>query len=203
LTVERLEDGESQVSCCDEVVVGDELEVRGPIGGWFVWPGDGPALLVGGGSGVVPLMAMLRLARRLGRTSLIRLVVSARSPEDLYYADELAGPRRRSSTPAARRPRGPIRPAAWSSRTSTAPSVGRPAPMSAGRPIRRCSHVAGRAVWDHRRAHPGRAVRSDLLNHPARFPACRERRAQLTGGQLLHDLETPCLAAPCASGPTR
>jgi ferredoxin-NADP reductase len=92
LTVERLEDGEVSGFLCDEVVVGDELEVRGPIGGWFVWPGDGPALLVGGGSGVVPLMAMLRLARRLGRTSLIRLVVSARSPEDLYYADELAGP---------------------------------------------------------------------------------------------------------------
>ena len=61
LTVERLEDGEVSTFLHDEVEVGDELEVRGPIGGWFVWDGDTPALLVGGGSGVVPLMAMLRL----------------------------------------------------------------------------------------------------------------------------------------------
>ena len=71
---------------------GDELEVRGPIGGFFVWDGERPALLVGGGSGVVPLMAMLRQARRAGRAELVRLVVSVRSPEDLYYADELPGP---------------------------------------------------------------------------------------------------------------
>jgi len=58
------------------VEAGDELEVRGPTGGWFVWPGDTPALLVGGGSGVVPLMAMLRLAGRTGRADLVRLVVS-------------------------------------------------------------------------------------------------------------------------------
>jgi ferredoxin-NADP reductase len=73
----------------DEVAVGDELEVRGPIGGWFVWRGDTPALLLGGGSGVVPLMAMLRLAHRVGRSDLVRLIVSTRSPEDLYYAGEL------------------------------------------------------------------------------------------------------------------
>jgi ferredoxin-NADP reductase len=71
---------------------GDELEVRGPIGGFFAWDGATPALLVGGGSGVVPLMAMLRHARRTGRPDLVRLVVSARSPADLYYADELPGP---------------------------------------------------------------------------------------------------------------
>ena len=63
LTVERLDDGEVSTFLHDDVVVGDELEVRGPIGGWFVWDGDSPAVLVGGGSGVVPLMAMLRLAR--------------------------------------------------------------------------------------------------------------------------------------------
>jgi ferredoxin-NADP reductase len=65
--------------------------VRGPIGGWFVWDGATPALLVGGGSGVVPLMAMLRLARRTGRRDLLRLVVSVRAPEDLLYAAELPG----------------------------------------------------------------------------------------------------------------
>ena len=92
LTVERLEDGEVSSFLHDEVVPGDELEVRGPIGGWFVWRGATPALLVGGGSGIVPLMAMVRLARRTGRSDLVRLVVSVRSPEDLYYRDELPGP---------------------------------------------------------------------------------------------------------------
>src|SRR5206468_1068761 len=92
LTVERLVDGEVSSFLHDVVQPGDELEVRGPIGGWFVWDGDRPALLVGGGSGLVPLMAMLRLARRTGRSELVRLVVSVRSPEDLLYAAELAGP---------------------------------------------------------------------------------------------------------------
>jgi ferredoxin-NADP reductase len=95
VTVERLAGGEVSTFLHDVVVVGDEIEVRGPIGGWFVWRGDTPALLVGGGSGVVPLMAMLRLARRTGRASLVRLVVSVRSPDDLYYADELPGPEAR------------------------------------------------------------------------------------------------------------
>ena len=89
--MERLENGEVSTFLHDEVRPGDELEVRGPIGGWFVWRGSEPAFLVGGGSGVVPLMAMLRLARREGRSELLRLIVSARSPADLYYADELPG----------------------------------------------------------------------------------------------------------------
>jgi ferredoxin-NADP reductase len=92
LTIERLPDGEVSTFLHDEVVPGDELEVRGPIGGWFVWRDDVPALLIGGGSGVVPLMAMLRLARRTGRQMDVHLVVSVRTPDDLYYADELQGP---------------------------------------------------------------------------------------------------------------
>jgi ferredoxin-NADP reductase len=92
LTVERLDDGEVSTFLHDVVVPGDDLEVRGPIGGWFTWDATTPALLVGGGSGVVPLMAMLRLARAVGRADLVRLVVSVRTPADLYYADELAGP---------------------------------------------------------------------------------------------------------------
>jgi ferredoxin-NADP reductase len=92
LTVEWLEDGEVSSYLHDVVETGDELEVRGPIGGWFTWRGDTPALLVGGGSGLVPLMAMLRLARRTGRRELVRLVASVRSPADLYYAAELPGP---------------------------------------------------------------------------------------------------------------
>jgi ferredoxin-NADP reductase len=111
LTVERLAGGEVSTYLHDVVEVGDELEVRGPIGRWFVWNGDAPALLVGGGSGVVPLMAMLRLARRTGRSELLRLVVSARSPADLYYRDELPGPETtvvysRVAPPSSPRPAG-------------------------------------------------------------------------------------------------
>ena len=92
LTVERLDTGEVSTFLHDQVVVGDALEVRGPIGGWFVWDGASPALLIGGGSGVVPLMSMLRLARRERRTDLLRMVVSVRTHDDLYYADHLPGP---------------------------------------------------------------------------------------------------------------
>ena len=92
LTVERLDDGEVSTFLHDELRVGDELEVRGPIGGWFVWRGDEPATLVGGGSGLVPLMAMLRHARVMGRADLVRLVVSVRSVDDLMYAHEVTGP---------------------------------------------------------------------------------------------------------------
>ena len=111
LTVERLDGGEVSMFLHDDVTVGDELEIRGPIGGWFVWNGDSPALLVGGGSGVVPLMAMLRLARGIGRSDLVQLVVSVRTPGDLYYADEIVGPETRlvytrATPPAFARPPG-------------------------------------------------------------------------------------------------
>jgi ferredoxin-NADP reductase len=92
LTIERLPGGEVSTFLHDEVVPGDELEVRGPIGGWFVWRGDVPAVLIGGGSGVVPLMAMLRLARRTGFQRDVHLLLSVRSPGDLYYAGELNEP---------------------------------------------------------------------------------------------------------------
>jgi ferredoxin-NADP reductase len=91
LTVERLPDGEVSTFLHDVVEVGDELEVRGPLGGFFVWDGASPALLVGGGSGIVPLMSMLRLARRTGRSDMVRLVVSARGPDELFYGAELPG----------------------------------------------------------------------------------------------------------------
>lgn len=92
ITVELLPGGEVSTFLHDEVVPGDEIEVRGPIGGWFVWRGDTPALLIGGGSGVVPLMAMLRLARQQGSPDLVRLIVSVRTPRDLFYKQELLGP---------------------------------------------------------------------------------------------------------------
>ncbi len=110
LTVELMAGGEVSGYLHDVVEPGGELELRGPIGGFFVWE-DGPALLVGGGSGVVPLAAMLRLARATGRADLLRLVVSVRTPADLYYAGELPGPEvtvvhSRVAPPGSERPAG-------------------------------------------------------------------------------------------------
>jgi ferredoxin-NADP reductase len=92
LTVELLPDGEVSEFLHHEVRPGDQLEVRGPIGGWFIWRGDIPALLIGGGSGIVPLMAMLRLARRNETADLLRLLVSVNCADQLYYQNELPGP---------------------------------------------------------------------------------------------------------------
>ncbi|WP_235564658.1 FAD-binding oxidoreductase [Modestobacter sp. Leaf380] len=89
LFVERLEDGEVSTYLADVAEPGDVFEVRGPIGGWFAWDGETPALLVGGGTGVVPLVAMVRHARAIGREDLLRVAVSARTLAELPYADEL------------------------------------------------------------------------------------------------------------------
>jgi ferredoxin-NADP reductase len=91
LTVERLEDGEVSPYLVDEAREGDQLELRGPIGGYFVWEADDPApvLLVGGGSGVVPLTAMARHRAREGATAPMRLLYSSRTWEDVIYRDEL------------------------------------------------------------------------------------------------------------------
>jgi ferredoxin-NADP reductase len=91
LTVERLQNGEVSMFLHDAVRVGDTFEVRGPIGGWFVWEGTTPALLIGGGTGIVPVMAMLRLARRAPNQSLAHLVVSVRSANQLIYGSEVRG----------------------------------------------------------------------------------------------------------------
>lgn len=91
LTVERLDDGEASSYLHDVLVVGDQVEVRGPIGGYFVWEAalGGPLLLIAGGSGVVPLMAMLRHRRAAGATVPTRLLYSSRTPEDVIYDEEL------------------------------------------------------------------------------------------------------------------
>jgi ferredoxin-NADP reductase len=89
LYVEELVEGEVSPYLAEAVEVGDELEVRGPIGGWFVWDGRSPAVGVAGGSGVVPLVAMLRHARDVGAEDLLRLAVSSRTLAELPYADEL------------------------------------------------------------------------------------------------------------------
>ncbi|MCW0216668.1 MAG: ferredoxin reductase [Pseudonocardia sp.] len=92
LTVELFPEGEVSGFLHEVVAPGDTLEVRGPIGGFFAWAGDTPILGVAGGSGVVPLMSMLRHARAIGHPERMRLIVSARRPVDLYYADEVVGP---------------------------------------------------------------------------------------------------------------
>ncbi|HYX89318.1 MAG TPA: ferredoxin reductase [Gaiellaceae bacterium] len=91
LTVERLDDGEVSPYLVDEAQEGDRFEVRGPIGGYFVWDASDPAplLLVGGGSGVVPLMAMVRHRAAAEGTAPARLVYSSRTLEDVIYRGEL------------------------------------------------------------------------------------------------------------------
>jgi len=91
LTVERLDDGEVSPYLTDELRPGDEIELRGPVGGYFVWDArvEGSVLLVGGGSGVVPLMAMARQRRAEGSTIPTRLLYSARTIEDVIYREEL------------------------------------------------------------------------------------------------------------------
>lgn len=90
LYVDRLPEGEVSTFLADVVVPGDLLEVRGPIGRWFAWDGRSPALGVGGGSGVAPLVSMLRHATDIGRPELLQLAVSARTRATLPYAEELA-----------------------------------------------------------------------------------------------------------------
>lgn len=91
LTIELLEDGEVSPYLVEELRVGDKIELRGPIGGYFVWEAamGGPLLLVAGGSGIVPLMAMIRHRSAVGSTVPTRLLFSARSYEEIIYRDEL------------------------------------------------------------------------------------------------------------------
>jgi ferredoxin-NADP reductase len=91
LTVERIDDGEVSPYLVGELQVGDQLELRGPVGGYFVWRagGDRPLLLVAGGSGVAPLMAMLRHRSAVSAKTPARLLYSSRTLEDVIFRDEL------------------------------------------------------------------------------------------------------------------
>jgi ferredoxin-NADP reductase len=93
LTVELVDDGEVSPYLVEELRPGDQLEVRGPVGGHFSWSADegGPLLLVAGGSGLVPLMAMVRHRAARSSDAEVRLLVSARGPQDVLYAVELDG----------------------------------------------------------------------------------------------------------------
>ncbi len=91
LTVERLDDGEVSPYLTDELRRGDRIELRGPVGGYFVWEPSrgGPLLLVAGGSGVVPLMAMIRVRAAAGSDAETRLLLSSRGWDDVIYRDDL------------------------------------------------------------------------------------------------------------------
>jgi ferredoxin-NADP reductase len=91
LTVERLEEGEVSTYLHDVLIIGDQVELRGPIGGYFVWEANmgGPLLLVAGGSGIVPLMAMLRHRHASGVNIPTRLLYSSRSYDDIIFREEL------------------------------------------------------------------------------------------------------------------
>ena len=88
LFVERLPNGEVSTFLADDLMVGDELEIRGPIGGWFVWTGESPAVLIGGGSGVVPFVSMNRFAAHSPAASRLTTLVTARTADDLPYLAE-------------------------------------------------------------------------------------------------------------------
>jgi ferredoxin-NADP reductase len=91
ITVERIDDGEVSPYLVDDAQAGDTLEIRGPVGGWFVWDASqgGPLWLIGGGSGVVPLMSMLRHHRNARSDAPARLLLSARREADVIYRAEL------------------------------------------------------------------------------------------------------------------
>jgi ferredoxin-NADP reductase len=91
LTIELMPDGEVSPFLVESIAPGNPLELLGPIGGWFIWKPDQtePVQLIAGGSGIVPLMAMIRTRERTGATAPFRLIYSVRSPEAIYYAGEL------------------------------------------------------------------------------------------------------------------
>lgn len=93
LTVERIEDGEVSTYMHDVLLEGDQIEARGPIGGYFVWEASfgAPLLLVAGGSGIVPLMSVIRHWIATGSSIPVRLLYSSRMPEDVIYAQGLSG----------------------------------------------------------------------------------------------------------------
>jgi ferredoxin-NADP reductase len=99
ITVDELPDGEVSPYLVRDLAVGGQLEIRGPVGGWFVWrPSDpNPVQLIAGGSGVVPLMSMVRAHEASGNTSQFRLLYSLKSPETGFYQEELRTLGRESS----------------------------------------------------------------------------------------------------------
>ena len=116
LTVDRLDDGEVSPYLTEVLMVGDKLEFRGPIGGYFTWEAraGGPLFLIGGGSGVVPLMAMLRHRAAVGSDVPTRLLYSSRSYEEIIYRRELENLAARDGALEVIHTLTRSRPASWS-----------------------------------------------------------------------------------------
>ncbi len=164
LTIQRLDDGEVSPYLTEVLSPGNLLELRGPIGGYFAWHPDDPQpiLLIGGGSGVVPLMAMARTRAATGSTAPMRLIYSARSPATLLYAAEL----RRLA-------------ASGTGLTSTSPTHGKRRPGGAA-PSGAWTPGACSTSRDHRRpaSSASSAGRRDSWKAP---PACSSSRASRIG----------------------
>lgn len=175
ITVQVVDNGEVSPYLVEDMELGDQLEVRGPIGGWFVWspspqaPVEQPLLLVGGGSGVVPLMTMVRERSRTGSRAPFRLVYSVREPAQVMYADELA--RRapddgvavdivhtRSAPPGSPRPVGRV----TAADLATPPEAGWPTSVAPRAyvcgPSGFVDHVIGRLLD---LGHPASAIRAE------------------------------------------
>jgi ferredoxin-NADP reductase len=175
LTVQVVGGGEVSPYLVEDMELGDQLEVRGPIGGWFVWspspqaPVEQPVLLVGGGSGLVPLMAMLRERGRTGSQAPFRLVYSVREPAQVMYAAELARfagsvgvvvdvVHTRTAPPDSTRPAGRVAAADL----ATPPEIGWPTSVAARAyvcgPSGFVDHVIGRLL---ELGHPTSAIRAE------------------------------------------
>ena len=173
LTVVRIDDGEVSPYLTTTADVGDQFELRGPIGGWFVWDGDDttPVLLVGGGSGVAPLMAMMRHHARTGSTAAMQLVYSARTLDDVIYRDELrslADSAHRAVTspsPAKRHQRGPG-------------IADAPTPTCSAKSAGHRRFDPGASSVDPRRPTPPRARPPTSVARPARHRHDRDRRTR-------------------------
>ncbi|MGE5292429.1 MAG: ferredoxin reductase [Micromonosporaceae bacterium] len=147
LTIQRVPDGEVSPYLTDVMAIGDPLEVRGPVGGWFVWHPvtTAPVLLIAGGSGIVPLMAMIRARRAAGNHAPFRLFYSVRTPGDVYYAGELGAAHRRTR-------------AGLASQTAAAPWQ----PRAAGDSDLEVTFAYTRAVPNGWPRPPGRVTAADI-----------------------------------------
>ena len=221
LTLDHVEGGEVSGWFHTVARPGDEVEVRGPLSGFFAWPGDRPALLIGAGSGVVPLMSMVRHHRAPGSTVPLRLLVSARSPEELIYAREYgdgdharvhpdarpggAGVRPYGGRPCGAAP-GRAAPGGWEAYVCGSNGFAEHASGCWWRPDSRwtasgSSASAERFGGSSRDAHAGHAPLSRARRRPAARHAhdCLRagRETRRSAGPRLHDFwREPCHHAP-------
>ena len=179
LTVERLDDGEVSPYLTETLVPGDELELRGPIGGYFVWQESlgGPLLLVGGGSGVVPLRAMLRHHRAVASEIPARLLYSARTRADLIYRRRARGLRHRHHADATNsRKSGAVAPGASTASCSRRRPGRRPSARSstsAVRPdsLKRSPTRSSRSATTRAASERRGSARHESLSTATRSPA--------------------------------